>query len=125
MSILYGLEEPTSGDILINGSPVTFGSPVAAAQAGIGMVHQEFKLFPSLTVAENVVFRSEPTSGGFLLDRKAAEVRVAELAKQFGLGSIREPRSAGCRSVCCNASRSSRLCIERRKYSSSTSRQPS
>lgn len=85
MQILYGLEEPTSGEIAINGSTVTFASPVAAAQAGIGMVHQEFKLVPSLTVAENVVFRSEPTSGGFLLDRKAAEVRVAELATQFGL----------------------------------------
>ncbi len=85
MSILYGLEEPTSGKIAINGAPVTFSSPVAAAQAGIGMVHQEFKLFPSLTVAENVVFRSEPTSGGVFLDRKAAEVRAAELASQFGL----------------------------------------
>jgi len=85
MSILYGLEEPTAGEILINGSPVTFSSPIAAGQAGIGMVHQEFKLFPSLTVAENVVFRSEPATGSVFLDRKAAVARVRELAAQFGL----------------------------------------
>jgi ABC-type uncharacterized transport system ATPase subunit len=85
MSILYGLEEPTTGQILLNGSPVSFASPVAAARAGIGMVHQEFKLFPSLTVAENVVFRAEPTTGTLFLDRKAATLRVGELAQQFGL----------------------------------------
>lgn len=85
MSILYGLEAPTTGDISLNGTGVSFSSPVAASQAGIGMVHQEFKLFPSLTVAENVVFRSEPTNSGVFLDRRAAHARVAELAAQFGL----------------------------------------
>jgi len=49
------------------------------------MVHQEFKLFPSLSVAENVVFRSEPTSSGVFLDRKSASARVFELSAQFGL----------------------------------------
>jgi len=85
MSILYGLEEATAGQILIDGSPVTFSSPVAAAHAGIGMVHQEFKLFPSLTVAENVVFRSEPRANGVFLDRRSAAKRVRELGAQFGL----------------------------------------
>jgi simple sugar transport system ATP-binding protein len=49
------------------------------------MVHQEFKLFPSLTVAENVVFRAEPRRGGLFLDRRAAIARVEELAARFGL----------------------------------------
>lgn len=85
MSILYGLEEPTLGEVRVDGVPVRLASPVAAGKLGIGMVHQEFKLFPSLTVAENVVFRAEPAKAGLFLSRRAAAKRVAELAERFGL----------------------------------------
>lgn len=85
MSILYGLEEPSEGTLRLNGAAVSFSSPVAAGHAGIGMVHQEFKLFPSLTVAENVVFRAEPNSAGVFLNRKAARARVSELAERYHL----------------------------------------
>ncbi len=85
MSVLYGLEAPNEGEILINGEPVSFSSPIAASAVGIGMVHQEFKLFPSLSVAENVVFRAEPTRGRMFLDRRSAQTRVRELVAQVGL----------------------------------------
>ena len=48
------------------------------------MVHQAFKLFPSLTVAENVIFREEPAKLGWI-DRKRAVARVQELADAYGL----------------------------------------
>lgn len=54
MKILFGLVQPDEGEILINGSKVKLHSPSDALNAGIGMVHQQFKLVSSLTVLENV-----------------------------------------------------------------------
>ncbi len=84
MSILYGLLAPDSGEILVRGEPVHLRNALDAIDHGLGMVHQAFKLFPTLTVAENVVFRSEPRRGAFL-DRRRAEQVVAELATRHGL----------------------------------------
>ncbi len=84
MSILYGVYQPDEGQIVIDGRPRQFASPVDAIAAGLGMVFQSFKLFPSMTVAENVVFRSEPTRRG-RIDRRAAEQRVAAIADRYGL----------------------------------------
>lgn len=84
MSILYGLLAPDSGEILVRGEPVHLRSALDAIEHGLGMVHQAFKLFPTLTVAENVVFRSEPLRGVFL-DRRRAEKVVGELAARHGL----------------------------------------
>ena len=84
MSILYGLHQPDAGQILLRGQPVHFASPVDAIAHGLGMVHQSFKLFNTLTVWENVVFRSEPRNGGFI-DRAAARARVKAISERFGL----------------------------------------
>ncbi|MDR2201465.1 MAG: ABC transporter ATP-binding protein [Clostridiales bacterium] len=59
MNMLYGLLQPSSGEILVDGEPVRFASPSDAIKRGIGMVHQHFKLSPNLTVFENVVLGSE------------------------------------------------------------------
>jgi ABC-type uncharacterized transport system ATPase subunit len=85
MSILYGLVRPDAGEIAVGGRTVTFHSALDAINAGLGMVHQAFKLFPTLTVAENVVFRAEPMKGWFL-DRGEAAERVRSLADDYGLG---------------------------------------
>jgi len=84
MSMLAGVMQPDEGEILVRGERVTFASPLDAIAAGIGMVFQSFKLFPSLTIAENVVFRSEPTKRG-LIDRAAANRAVREIADRYGL----------------------------------------
>ncbi|MCG8423512.1 MAG: ABC transporter ATP-binding protein [Proteobacteria bacterium] len=84
MNILYGLIEPDAGDILVRGTRVRFTSPLDAIRAGLGMVHQHFMLFPSLSVAENIVFAAEPKKRG-LLDRVAAEHAVRQLAGRYGL----------------------------------------
>ena len=49
MKILYGLEKPTSGQILVNGKPVRFRNPSDAMTHGIGMVQQHFMLFDQMT----------------------------------------------------------------------------
>ncbi len=84
MRVLYGLYPPEAGEIRIDGEPRTFRSPSDAIAAGLGMVHQHFMLFPSLTVAENVIFGREPRRRS-LIDRHAAARQVAELAETFGL----------------------------------------
>lgn len=84
MSILYGLQQPDEGEIWVRGEKRTFSSPVEAIEAGLGMVFQAFKLFPSLTIAENVVYGDEVTKRGFL-DRRGANSRVKEIADRYGL----------------------------------------
>jgi len=84
MSILYGLQCPDEGYIRLAGSTLFLRSPLDAIAHGIGMVHQSFKLFESLTVWENVVFGREPRRGPFV-DAAAARSQVAALAKLHGL----------------------------------------
>ncbi|MEU5120671.1 ABC transporter ATP-binding protein [Streptomyces asoensis] len=84
MSVLYGMERADAGSVRVDGREVRFGSPSDAMAAGLGMVHQSFKLFGSLTVAENVVYAAEPRRFG-LVDRAAARHRVRELAEEHGL----------------------------------------
>jgi simple sugar transport system ATP-binding protein len=85
MNILYGLIQRTTGEILLRGGPVHFTGPAEAIRAGIGMVHQHFKLAPSFTVAENIIIGAEQVKSFDRLDRVAAERQTAELSARFGL----------------------------------------
>ena len=84
MSILFGLFPADDGHILVNGKPARFSSALDAIRAGLGMVHQAFRLFPTLTVAENVVFRQEPTRNA-MVDRSESIRQVREVANRYGL----------------------------------------
>lgn len=84
MSIAYGLVQPDAGEIIVAGQPLVLRSSSDAIRAGLGMVHQSFRLFGSLTVAENVVFHAEPTRYG-LIDRAQAVAIVGDLADRHGL----------------------------------------
>jgi general nucleoside transport system ATP-binding protein len=84
MSVLFGLQTPDVGEIRVHGAPVRFRSPIDAMAAGLGMVHQSFKLFASLEVWENIVYGAEPRRGPFI-DRRAARAQVAELAARHSL----------------------------------------
>lgn len=84
MNMLYGLLEPTEGKILIKGEEVHLKNPIDAIAHGIGMVHQHFKLVPSLTVYENIMLGIEETKGkGFLIDKKKEIAKVEELIKAY------------------------------------------
>ena len=74
MKVLFGLEKPDEGEIILNGSPVSIHNPIDAIHKGIGMVHQHFMLIPSLTVAENIVLGDEPGKYGVLDNRRAMEM---------------------------------------------------
>ena len=84
MKILYGLEGADGGQVYIEGQPMTVKSPKEAMKAGIGMVHQHFKLIPSLTVAENLVLGDEPMNGMFV-DLAKAESCCREISERYEL----------------------------------------
>lgn len=84
MSILYGMQQPDAGSILLQGREVRYRSALDAIGAGMGMVHQAFKLFPSLSAWENVVYGAEPQKFA-LIDRREALARVTALAERYGL----------------------------------------
>ena len=85
MNILYGLYKPDEGEILSRGQNVSFHSAKNAIDRGIGMVHQHFMLIPVMTVAENIVLATEPTTAGVLLDYDEAVKRVRDISERFGL----------------------------------------
>ena len=85
MNILYGIHEPTDGNVYINGSKVEKFSPSEAISMGVGMVHQHFMLVPSFTVAQNIVMSREPRKSKVFYDLKAANSETLRLASEYGL----------------------------------------
>ncbi|WP_135663582.1 ABC transporter ATP-binding protein [Halorhabdus rudnickae] len=83
MSILYGLYERDSGEVIINGEPTTFDSPRDAIEAGVGMIHQHFQLVEPMTVLQNIVLGNEPTHNG-LVDQDDAREDVLEICEHYG-----------------------------------------
>ncbi|WP_454853288.1 ABC transporter ATP-binding protein [Rhizobium binxianense] len=84
MSIIYGFYHADSGEIRVNGNPVTIRDSQAAIAAGIGMVHQHFMLVDNFTVLENIMLGAE---GGALLAKgvSAARAELRRLETEYGL----------------------------------------
>jgi len=83
MKVLSGAIRKDSGSILIDGKDVEFHSPADSQRAGIGMIYQEFKLVPELTVAENILLGNEPTKkkSPFVDFKKMHEIARTALAQ--------------------------------------------
>jgi len=84
MNQLYGLYQPTSGEIYINGKLVDVKDPNVAISLGVGMVHQHFMLVEPFTVAENIILGSEPVNG-IKIDMAKAINDVQKISEQYGL----------------------------------------
>lgn len=84
MNILYGLEQADSGEIFIEGEWVEIRSPKDALNHSIGMVQQQFKLFESMTIYENIMFGREESKGIFLDEEENLE-KVISFAQQYGI----------------------------------------
>ncbi|SEH80138.1 nucleoside ABC transporter ATP-binding protein [Rhizobium tibeticum] len=84
MSIIYGFYHADSGEIRVNGNPVTVKDSQAAIATGIGMVHQHFMLVDNFTVLENIMLGAE---GGALLAKgvSSARAELRRLEKDYGL----------------------------------------
>jgi simple sugar transport system ATP-binding protein len=91
-NVMTGLYLPDEGTMEVHGRHVAFRSPRDAIAVGIGMVHQHFRLVPTLTVAENVVLGDASELGRRLVRPvRAIEAEVAALADRYGLPV--EPRA--------------------------------
>jgi ABC-type uncharacterized transport system ATPase subunit len=85
-NILTGLYRPDEGQIFLHGVQVHFHAPRDALDAGVGMVHQHFRLVEPFTVAENVVLGDHRGEGrSFRVRPRAVERRVAEISTRYGL----------------------------------------
>ncbi len=76
--ILAGIHPPDSGELVVFGETVRFGSPREALDRGIGMVHQELAFCENLSVAENLCLGGPPSRGAFF-DREATTRRAKEM----------------------------------------------
>ena len=84
MKILFGMEQPDGGQILLYGQKLSLKSPQDAIARQIGMVHQHFMLVPSLTVAENIILGRELKKFGGFTDFKKAVATARTLAERYG-----------------------------------------
>ena len=84
MSVLAGLYRPDAGTISIDSTPVKFRSPRDAIAAGIGMVHQHFRLIDAFTVTENIMLGWHTPR--FRLNAGVEAQRVEQMALRHGLG---------------------------------------
>lgn len=83
MNILTGIYQPDEGQIKLDGREVHFTSPMQAIAAGIGMVHQHFKLIKAFTVAENIHLGWNETPRR--INAAELERRTTAVAERFGL----------------------------------------
>jgi ABC-type uncharacterized transport system ATPase subunit len=83
MSVLSGLYRPDEGEVHVKGEMVHFHSPREAIDAGIGMVHQHFKLVSPFTVAENVLLGDSSVRG--VLNMARVEKKLEEFTREYGL----------------------------------------
>ena len=90
MNILSGIYRADAGEIALDGRPVSIRSPRDARRAGIGMVHQHFRLIPTLTVAENIAL----VRSRFVLRPSALRRSTAALMDQYGFGVAPERKVA-------------------------------
>ena len=81
MQILYGFHTMDSGEILLDHRPVRITTPADAIALGIGMVHQDFMLVPTFTVAENTILGATSP----LLNLKQAADRIRSLSAKHHL----------------------------------------
>lgn len=79
MKSLSGVEQPTSGELILDGQPVTLESTTDALSKGIAIIHQELNLCPNLSVRDNIFLGREVHKAGISIDYKAESSTTAEV----------------------------------------------
>ena len=97
MKIAGGIEQPDSGEVLIDGARVVVRDVHTATSHGIAFIHQELNLLDNLDVAGNVLLGREPTGWGplRLVDRRKMHAIVQPYLAQLGLGISPDTAVAG------------------------------
>lgn len=79
MKVIAGIYHPDKGEVKLRGKAVVLDTPLSAQEAGIAMIHQELLLMNSMTVAENIWIRREPTNRFGLVDHATMNRNTQEL----------------------------------------------
>jgi general nucleoside transport system ATP-binding protein len=82
LKLIYGVYQPDSGEVMAGGKQVVIDSPAAARALGIGMVFQDLRLVPALTVTENIGLA---LGGRFRLGLDALARRIQDASDEHGL----------------------------------------
>ena len=98
VKIIDGAYTGDSGEIEIDGIPLTRRAPGESRRRGIAMVFQEFSLIPSMPVGHNVVLTREPTGRTGLIDDREVRRRAGRRWPASGPTSTRTAWSKTCRS---------------------------
>ena len=86
MKILSGVYQPDEGDIIFEGQPVSFANPLSAQSLGITIIHQEFNLFPELTVEDNIfIGREFCKNNRWRLDEKQQRQAAIDILQKLNL----------------------------------------
>ncbi|HBH7341884.1 TPA: sugar ABC transporter ATP-binding protein [Escherichia coli] len=86
MKILSGVYQPDEGEIIFEDKPVSFSDPLSAQNVGITIIHQEFNLFPELTVEENIfIGREFCKKNRWRLDEKQQHQATIEILQKLNL----------------------------------------
>lgn len=83
MKILYGLYQPTEGNIYVRGEKVRFTSSKQAIEHGICMIHQHFMLVRQMTVFENIISGDARSRG--VINKKELVAEIMKISDMFGL----------------------------------------
>ncbi len=86
MKILSGVVQPTSGEIVLDGEPISFSSSTHARENGISIIHQELSLAPNLSVRDNIFMGREIITGGmvdFAEEERQTRLLMEELEEEI------------------------------------------
>jgi simple sugar transport system ATP-binding protein len=93
---LSGVHKPTSGQFLVEGTPVLFGSPRDALDAGIATVYQDLAMIPLMSITRNFFMGREPVKGFWpfkQIDFEHADRVARDEMRRIGI-DIRDPQQA-------------------------------
>ena len=83
VKMLYGVYRPDGGEIAVNGTTAAVTSPLVARDLGLGMVFQDLRLVPALTVWENVALHLRETTR--ILRPKKVQDQISQASARYGL----------------------------------------
>lgn len=85
VKVITGMEKPDSGEILLDGRPCNFETPIEARASGVTAVYQDPKLFPHLDIAENIFMGIYPRTSSGMIDKKTMYAKADKMLFEMGV----------------------------------------
>ena len=83
-SVIAGVVQPDSGEMILDGQPYTPGNPADAIDQGVALIHQEIRMIPELSVAENIFLGRLPMKNG-RVDTAKLNKDSSDVLKKLGV----------------------------------------